>query len=330
MEESELSPGDEWPHHYRGLALQISPNGDVWWQLYQGTDRLHLEPAPTELVDTLLEHKRIGGRIHITEDGAALTRVEDSDDEYNHLYLGDVTVKGTLTPPENPEYAIDIRPEGLSPGDLWPSIYDGSRYSFVENRVWWQNGFTHRRHQVTTDLPGDIMHELRSYKPSGGSFRITPWGDVITLINMHPTPETVEKQFAELPRVVKNIIRLRKDRDVEMLPIYVGTIGDTTVDVKEPRSLTDQLSDDEMDELSSWAENLGRTTETSASSHTASKSNEADPSPTGLESSPSSGDSGPSSSNPSETENDEDDSPSFDDDPLAWIEDEVQPQEDQQ
>ena len=87
-----LSPGNEWPYHYRGLSLQVSPDGDVWWQLYQGTDRLHLEPAPTDIVETLLKHKRIGGRIHITEGGDALTRVEKGE-EYTHIYLGDTTIE---------------------------------------------------------------------------------------------------------------------------------------------------------------------------------------------------------------------------------------------
>lgn len=322
---TELSPGDEWPHHYRGLALQVSPNEDVWWQLYQGTDRLHLDPIPTDIVDTLLEYKRIGGRIHITEGGAVLTQVEQGDDEYKQIYVGDTTITGTLTPPENKEYSIDIRPEGLSPGDLWSSVYDGARYSFVEDRIWWQNGQTHRRHSVATELPTDIIQELRSYKPSGGSFRITPWGDVITLIDMHPAPETVEKQFGELPRVVKNIIRLRKEREVEMLPVYVGTIKDPEINVKEPKTLTDKLSDDKLDELSSWAKNLGRTTETSTSAHEASDNSNTGPS----ERSGSSSSKQKSSSTESGSENEEqeDERPSFEDDPLTWIEDEVRAEE---
>lgn len=323
MVASDLSPGDKWPHHYRGLSLQISPNGDVWWQLYQGSDRLHLEPKPTEIVNNLLEYKRIGGRVHITEAGAVLTRIEDSKDRYKQLYLGEATINGTLTPPNNPEYSINIRPEGLSSGDLWPSIYDGSRYSFVENRIWWNNGFTHRRHPIITDLPPKIMKELRSYKPSGGSFRITPWGDVITLVDMHPAPETVEKQFSNLPRVVKNIIRLRKDRDVEMLPVYIGTIEDVEIEVKEPKTLTDELNEEEMDELSSWAKGLGRTKETTSSAHEASEAKATDHLSTASQSNS-------TLTNTEAEEQDEDRPQSFDDDPLAWIESEVQPDRDQQ
>jgi hypothetical protein len=334
-----LSPGDKWPNHYRGLTLQVSPDGNVWWQLYQGTDRLHLEPAPTDIVDTLLERKRIGGRIHITEGGAALTRVEKGD-EYTHVYLGDATIEGTLTPPDNPEYDIEIRPDGLSAGDLWPGVYDGARYSFVDDRLWWQSGSTHRRHPVTTDLPADIIRELQSYKPSGGSFRITPWGDVITLVDMHPAPGTVEAQFAKLPRIVKNIIKLRKERDVEMLPVYVGTIDDPAIEVREPTKLTDELDDDEMEELSSWAQNLGRTTETSTSSHRTSKQSESsnrtsETTDTASSATSSTSDPSRSQTESTSTENNDDQREgtngqptSFDDDPIAWIEQEVQPEED--
>jgi|APHM01.1.fsa_nt_gi hypothetical protein len=269
MSATGLSPGDKWPNHYRGFALQVSPNGDVWWQLYQGTDRLQLDPVPTDVAETLLEHKRIGGRMHVTEGGAAITRVEQDNDEYKQVYLDNVTLTGELVPADDTEYSIPVQPEGLSPGDLWPSVYDGGRYSFVDDRMWWQNGSTRRRHPMTTKLPSKILQELRSYKPSGGSFRITPRGDVITLVDMHPTPGTVKQQFTELPRVVQNIIQLRKQRGVEMLPVYIGTIDNPTINLKKPTTLTDSLSDKEMDELSSWASNLGQTTTTTASSHKA-------------------------------------------------------------
>lgn len=294
-----LSAGDDWPCHYRGFDLQISPNRTVWWQLYQGTDRLHLSPTPDELVDTFLELKPLGGRIHITEDGDVLTRMEeDEGEEYTGVYVGELDLDGELVPPENPEYSVDLRPDELSAGDLWPSVYDGSRYSFVGERVWWNNGQTHKRHKVDSEFPAGILDDLRRFKSTGGSFRITPWGDVITLVNTSPSPGNVAKQFAELPRVVQNIIKLRKERDVEMLPVYVGNIGGTTIEVKEPRSLTDSLSAEERESLSSWASSLGRTSTTSKQSHTA--TNDGD-----------------------EEEGDEDedeDVPRFDDDPLEWME----------
>jgi hypothetical protein len=350
-EGDDLSPGDEWPHHYRGLSLQASPSGEVWWQLYQGTDRLTLKPAPEEIVEQLLEFKRIGGRMHITEQGDVLTRVEGENDDYEGIYIGTVEdLDGELVPQDAPEYSIDLRPEGLEPGDLWPSVYDGSRYSFVGNRFWWHSGESHKRHPVPDGLPDHIESDLRRYKPDGGSFRVLPWGDVITLVPLHPTPEKVSEQFGELPRVVRNIIKLRKSRDVEMLPVYIGTLDGYEIDVEEPTSLTDSLSEEEQEELAGWAENLGRTSTRSASAHRASRSGDERPSDrsasaegsaetehneAAAESATEAGgsdvgadeseaptrDAGGESSQ--EEELSEDDEPRFDDDPLEWMRDDM-------
>jgi hypothetical protein len=336
-----LSPGDEWPHHYRGFSLQVSPDREVWWQLYQGTDRLVLEPAPEEVVEQLLELKRIGGRMHVTEQGDVLTRVEAGDDEYEQVYLGTVdSLDGDLVPGDAPEYSIELRPTGLDPGDLWPSVYDGSRYSFVGDRFWWHSGQSHKRHPVPDGLTSEIENNLRRYKPDGGSFRVLPWGDVITLVSLHPTPDKVGEQFNELPRVVRNIIKLRKDRDVEMLPIYVGSLGDYRIDVTEPSSLTDSLSQEEQESLSSWAENLGRTSSRSAEDHQASRTNDEADSPSRLQSlngSDSSSNNRPSppesvneagdgdESDSRESADDSNDDPgSFGDDPMEWIRSDIE------
>jgi hypothetical protein len=295
--------------------------------LYQGTDRLRLDPAPDEIVDRLLKHKRIGGRFHVTERGDVLTRVEDGDD-YEQLYLGQVdTLDGELVPNEAPEYKIDLQPEGLEPGDLWPSVYDGSRYSFSEGRFWWHSGGSHKRHPVPEGLPEEVERSLRQYKPGGGSFRVLPWGDVITLIPLHPSPEKVESQFTELPRVVRNIIKLRKDRDVEMLPVYVGSIDGYQIEVEEPTELTDGLSEEEEAELSSWAQSLGRTTSRSDSTHkvdgtdsedTTERGSRSDPT---SESEPKSGGEGTGRDESGEGGNDP---PEFDDDPVDWIMDDLE------
>lgn len=309
--EQSLSPGDSWPHHYRGLAFQASPDGTVWWQLYQGTDRLTLDPVPEDIVEELLLHKRIGGRFHITETGAALTRVEDGD-EYEPVYLGHVdTLHGTLQPPDAPQFDIDLRPTDLSPGDLWPSIYDGSRYSFVENRVWWHNGHTRKRHPVPNGLPDTVQTQLRQLKPEGGSFRILPWGDVITLVSTNPAPGKIAEQLKDLPRVVMNIIKLRKENDVDMLPVYVGTLDEPGLEVEEPPSLTDTMTADEKEELAGWAESLGSNASPTQSTQGANVGDEDTQSKTAGRNSATTG-----TDTQSQTE---ESAARFDDDPLEWM-----------
>ena len=322
----DVSKGDDWPAHYRGFRLQISPDRSVWWQLYNGTDRLQLDPVPDSFVDDYLELKPTGGRIHVTETNQVLTRVDEGDRDFRDVYVGKIEVDGELVPPEHPEFSIDIQPEGLEVGDLWPSVYDGSRYSFLDQRVWWKSGETKRRHMVDGELDADILQRLNRYKSKGGSFRITPWGDVITLVPMHPSPEQVRKQFESLPRVTQNIIKLRKERGVDMLPIYVGTIDDPSISVSDPGSLTDELSEEERESLSSWAGNLGRTSPTSADSHRATSSSQTQTDGTETsdedDSATTSGRDEPDEKTDQEEEiPDEDDFP--DDDPLDWIRREV-------
>lgn len=315
-----LSMGDEWGEHYRGLTLHINQNRDCWWQVYNGTDRLYVDGFPEETIDDLLQLKPLGGRIRVTESGDVLTRIDEDDTaetaaEYSQVWVGNIDLAGKLVPNDAPEMAIPVRPTGLSAGDLWPSVYDGARYSFTPGgRMWWKNTATKKRHPVTTELPETIKATIRQQKPQGGSFRITPSNDVITLVES-PATETVKSQFSGLPSLVRNIIKLRKDRaGLEMLPIYIGDLGDVTIDLDSPSSLTDQMSAEEQDALEGWAASLGGTSPTSAEDHmTAQQPTESATKDLGQ-------DDNRSSSTNSGSGSDKDDvPPDFDDDPEDWL-----------
>jgi len=315
---TDYSTGDTWEEHYRGYELRINADEEVWWQVYNGTDRLHLEPKPEGLIETFLQFKPLGGRVRVTEGGAVITRQEDegadgsrgaaSLNEYTALYVGDLELTGDLVPTTASEHRVAVRPDDLSTGDLWPSVYDGSRYSSsMDGRAWWHNPRTKKRHSVVGGVPESITTALTRLKPQGGSFRITPWGDVITLIDS-PATETVNEQFGDLPRVIRNIIKLRRDRgDLQMLPVYVGQLNDVPLTVEEPSSLTDQLTDKEQESLEGWAASLGSTTSTSPEQHKAGHTDTLKPS---------SGEDGPTESNEAEEE-DESEAPT--DDPVTWL-----------
>jgi len=110
---NKLSAGDEWMNPYRGYRLQVSPNGDVWWQLYNGTDRLKLDPVPEGIVETVLEFKQIGGRIRITENNDVLTKIERDNNEYEEIWIGEIELEGRLTPDGVEEHMIEVKPSGL-------------------------------------------------------------------------------------------------------------------------------------------------------------------------------------------------------------------------
>jgi hypothetical protein len=252
------NPGDEWPNYYRGYSLSVNADGEVWWQAYNGTDRLKLDPTPGGIVEDLLQLKRQGGRVRITESGTVLTRseVEGDDDDYESLYIGEADVKGELVPPDDPSHAVPVAPTDLNPGELWSSVYDGAKYSFVGDRFWWHNPQTKRRHPFAAPLPSDIVEELRQLRPNGGSFRITPLGDVLTQIPTNRSPSDVREQFRALPRPVKRVLQLRRNRgNVDMIPVYVGTLDTDSrpIAVTEPTRLTDPLTEEEKRSLEGWA-----------------------------------------------------------------------------
>lgn len=332
---TDYNPGDEWEEHYRGYELRINSDGQMWWQVYNGTERLEVEPTPTELVDQFLELKPLGGRVRVTDGGSVITRREDEDvdgsrsgrslEDYTAVYVGDLDLAGHLVPTDTPKHKVPIKPTDLSSGDLWPSVYDGARYSFGMNgSVWWQNTETKKRHPLCGELNTDVRAALTRLKPEGGSFRVTPWGDVITLVRS-PATQTVRDQFGELPRIVQNIIKLRRDRgDLQMLPLYVGRISDVPLRVDEPPSLTDQLSKEEQNALKGWAASLGSTSATSTGTHranaeTSSNSN----SGTGTTDEDSTGG---TTDETTSTDNGGEELP--DDDPVAWLEEDMKKTED--
>ncbi|GGC73123.1 hypothetical protein [Haloferax sulfurifontis] len=259
-----LAVGDIWPFHYRGFGLSTNPSGEIWWQAYNGTDRLYLDPVPSDLIDDLLEIKRTAGAIRVTEAGRVITQVDttpnQSQSTYETQYVGSVDLDGKLVPENKPGRAVEVSPNGVSPGDLWPGVYDGAKYSFSGERFWWENSDTKLRHSFADSLPQPIVDELNRLRRQGGSFQITPAGDVLTQIPTAKSPPDVRSQFRDLPREVKRILQLRRDRGkVDMLPVYVGHLepSERPILVNEPTRLTDPLTEQEEAGLEAWAAAMG-------------------------------------------------------------------------
>lgn len=265
MTDNGLATGDPWPEHYRGLTLHMNADGDIWWRPYSGEQRLFLEEPPEQLEQALLEVKPTGAMFRITEHNDVIAKVEDDEEgTYDPVYVGQLEDASRLLPDNSTEYPVELHPTGLSEGDLWPSVYDGARYSLTgPDTIWWHNPDTKRRHPVMDGIPTEIARAITFHKNGGGSFRITPWGDVITLIETVPEPEDVVEQFKNLPRPIQNIIQLRNDRGGDMLPIYVGNIGNNEVRIEEPRDLTDALGPDAKQEIEDWIRSLGPTSSAS-------------------------------------------------------------------
>jgi hypothetical protein len=264
----------------------MNADGEIWWRPYSGEQRLFLEDPPAQLVQNLLDIKPQGAMFRVTEHNDVIAKVENGEEgTYDPVFVGRLDEPRQLLPDHSDEYSVDLQPSDVEEGDLWPSIYDGARYSLTgTDRIWWHNPDTRRRHPVQSGISDDIARAITFHKNGGGSFRITPWGDVVTLIETVPRPEDAVEQFRNLPRPVQNIIQLRNDRGNEMLPIYVGNIGESEVRIEEPRALTDALSPEMQQGIEEWIESLGPT----------------------------------SSSSRNQATDEQKDTPSFDDDPEEW------------
>lgn len=261
MTDDSLSTGEPWPAHYRGLTLHLDSRGDIWWRPYSGEQRLFVEDPPEPLVSVLLDVKPRGAMFRVTEHQDVIAKVENHEDgTFDPVFVGRLEEPRRLLPDRNEEFPVELHPSGLEEGDLWPSVYDGSRYSLNgPDTIWWHDPDSKRRHKVVDGLPDEIARAIVFQKNGGGSFRITPWGDVITLIDRVPEPEDVVEQFRNLPRPIRNIVQLRNDRGGDMLPIYIGNIGDNQIRIEEPRALTDPLDEVAQQELEDWIRSLGPT-----------------------------------------------------------------------
>jgi len=77
------------------------------------------------------------------------------------------------------------------------------------------------------------------------------------------TWENAVAQYRSLPRPIQNVIQLRNDRGGDMLPIFVGNIGDNDINVEEPLDLTDALAPDAQQDIEDWIRSLGPTSSSS-------------------------------------------------------------------
>ena len=119
MSDTTASRGDAWEEHYRGLTLHVDADGDVWWQQYNGEQRLFLSDPPATLVEAILDVKPQGGRLRVTEQNDVIAKVEQaSGTGYDQVYIDQLTGPQTLQPDDEPEYGIDLQPTEVDNGEV--------------------------------------------------------------------------------------------------------------------------------------------------------------------------------------------------------------------
>ena len=227
---STRTTGDPWDEHYRGTRYRCSSRGELSWKLPAGLGRIRATAGFEKIVDSFLSVRRDGGSLMITETRAVITKVEP---DWSPVYIDEYD-----TPLEFEH--VDVLGLGCDPLDIWPSFYDGARYSYKQGRLWWKNPADATWQETREKLPGEVKRRLLEVKPDGGSLRFTENGKILTLIEAQPLPKHWQPQYNALNDAQKRLIA-RKVQSTSLLPVLLGEHhGGFTL--HPLRSLADPLS----------------------------------------------------------------------------------------
>lgn len=230
--EGALQPGDPWKEHYRGSRYHYNPKREFWWSVAGSSRRVLAKAGHEDILDELLRLRPDGGSLRITETSSVLMRkvgVGLGIPIYVTEYGGPIIFDH-----------LDVSGDGLEPGDLWTGFYDGARYSFQDTKIWWNNPEDGTKRLTVERLPVAVLTALRTFKPDGGSFRVTENGVVLTLIAPQPMPPRLKIQYDALSNTQKQLVWV-KVQSTQMLPVYISRYYDGFT-LQPFRKLTDPLS----------------------------------------------------------------------------------------
>lgn len=208
--------GKEYMGVYRGTKYHIDYKKNVWWRPNRSVSRIPVKFANEDILDKIIEIKPQGGSFRITEDKEVLTKTFLHDGGYISVFVGKIEDDLSF---DNFQW----EPENIKKGWLWPSIYDGTKFSVNTNNqllmhIGEQKVYAKEGHEELTKKVLDFIG-----KQGGGSFRINENGHMITLMYKAPYPDKIKKQLEELSPEEKNLIDIRKQTEKDdRVPIYIG------------------------------------------------------------------------------------------------------------
>jgi len=234
-----LDAGEEWPYHFRGTRYSYNTKNEVWWRSVKDGPSTLAKKGYERVLKELLPYKTEGGSFRITETGDVIAKVL-KDDVWKPIYICEMDEAFGFADD------LDITPETIDPGDLWTGFYDGARYSYLNNKVWWNNPDGPRQY-ADRPLPDEVIKVLRKFKPEGGSFRITENGYVIALIAKQPLPNNLKEQWNRLSEAQRRFIAI-KVQSTDMLPVYIGRYHEG-ITLRPPQDMRKELSSEERDSM---------------------------------------------------------------------------------
>lgn len=246
-----IENGCEWPYHYRGTKYHYNSEQEVWWQTFKDGLKTHVKSGHERILKAIMPLKTMGGTFRITEIGDVIAKIEKGDD-WIPIFVCE------MDQPFKFNEEINLTPKKIKPGDLWVGFYDGARYSYLLDKVWWRNPNGPRQY-IKQTLPNEVMVNLRTFKSTGGSFRITENGYIITLIPKQPLPNNIKEQWSHLSDIQQRLIATKVE-NTEMLPIYIGRFYEG-ITLKEPTDFMSPLKPEEKKKMLNFLDGFSPNTE---------------------------------------------------------------------
>lgn len=225
---------------FLGMKIRVDDKGECTWQpnRFAGNHgaRFSME-TDGGIGNQVLSFFNQGGNVRITRDGTIHYRTKD----------GVVRKNGAFEPADITMPPFDLKGETLKPGMIMTGPFDGELHHWFNGKVWTKNIHGKRCHWK--NIPDELYHALSRFKPEGGSFIVTCWGNIAALIQPKPLPEAARAQWGNMAEQERRLLQI-KQKSIQMLPIYLGKFNpDWSIELQDPVDYSKPISEEEMDEM---------------------------------------------------------------------------------
>jgi hypothetical protein len=231
-----------------GMKIKVDDRGNCSWQpnKFAGNHgaRFSLE-NDGGIGEAVVSKYSKGANVRITRDGCLHFRTKD----------GIERLKNKFKPQKISIPPFDLTGDNLSPGMIMTGPLDGEMHHWFNGKVWTRNIQGKRCHWK--QIPNELESALNRFKPEGGSFVITCWGNIAALIQPKPLPPEAREQWSKLAEEEKRLLQI-KQKSIQMLPIFLGKFSpEWQVTLKDPVDYSKPISDDEMAEMDDFLSQYG-------------------------------------------------------------------------
>ena len=231
-----------------GMKIKVDDRGNCTWQpnKFAGNHgaRFSLE-NDGGIGKVVISKYAKGANVRITRDGTLHFRTKD----------GIESLKNKFEPQKISIPPFDLLGDNLSPGMIMTGPLDGEMHHWFNGKIWTKNILGKRCHWK--QIPDELESALNRFKPEGGSFVITCWGNIAALIQPKPLPPEAREQWSKLSEEEKRLLQI-KQKSIQMLPIFLGKFNpDWKVVLDDPIDYSKPISDLEMEEMEDFLGKYG-------------------------------------------------------------------------